>query len=597
MKRLLLIITLILATFSTPVHASANDFTFNDFTADYYLTRDDQGISHLKVVETFTAQFPEYDQNHGLERRIPYTNQDGANLTTESSKYLNVKITRNDRSEPYSVTANDGYFTVRIGDADTYVHGEQVYRLEYEFQKVITQFADYQELYWDTNGTGWAQPFASLTTNFHVADDLKPALGLETWCYVGAYGINDHSRCTTIETPDGFSFFAENLIPYENLTFAVTFDEGTFTVPDPEYDYTPLISFYVSLSIFVTGFVMLLIARSRVSDKVRYYKNRPTAPEYTPLRGYTAAELAKLYPKTLKNPKVASLLELAVGHKIKLQKGDKKPLSSKYSWNIHVNSLTNVTAEQEIVLKLLNGGAAVKAGDVIEVKKRYKDFSSLLTSYESELKDGLKKKHDLEEKATGTGLALAGAIMVYFSSAAIPVIAAVFGKGYGRPVGAEIFTFAAPVYFIGFFVASFILHTVTTYASRTLQGLDHAHYLNGLKLYISMAEKDRLAFSQSLENVDTSPSGIVKLYEKLLPYATLFGLEKSWLTELSHYYEEDPDLTPVWVAGAIHTSDFSSVLSSATSAISSSISSSSSSGSGGGGFSGGGGGGGGGGGW
>lgn len=121
-----------------------------------------------------------------------------------------------------------------------------------------------------------------------------------------------------------------------------------------------------------------------------------------------------------------------------------------------------------------------------------------------------------------------------------------------------------------------------------------------------MAEADRLKFLQSVDGADTTNQGIVKLYEKLLPYATLFKLEKSWLEEMGKYYEMQDVSAPVWYVGvgAFSARDFSNAVATASSTIATttthsttSNSSSGFSGGGGGGFSGGGGGGGGGGGW
>ena len=118
-----------------------------------------------------------------------------------------------------------------------------------------------------------------------------------------------------------------------------------------------------------------------------------------------------------------------------------------------------------------------------------------------------------------------------------------------------------------------------------------------------MAEKDRLEFLQSVKTADTSEEGIVKLYERLLPYAALFGVEKSWMNELEQYYDAAQIERPDWIAEGF---TFSAIHSAMSSAVSRPIDTSSSSGSGGssgfsggggGGFSGGGGGGGGGGGW
>lgn len=132
-------------------------------------------------------------------------------------------------------------------------------------------------------------------------------------------------------------------------------------------------------------------------------------------------------------------------------------------------------------------------------------------------------------------------------------------------------------------------------------------YLEGLELYITMAEAERLKFLQSVEGADTSSEGIVKLYEKLLPWASLFGAEESWVKEMSKYYEVDgvdetinADLLNGLISSSI-SRDISRIVNYSTTYIDSSSSggswSSGSSGGGGGGFSGGGGGGGGGGGW
>ena len=92
---------------------------------------------------------------------------------------------------------------------------------------------------------------------------------------------------------------------------------------------------------------------------------------------------------------------------------------------------------------------------------------------------------------------------------------------------------------------------------------------------------------------------LIKLYERVLPYAVLFGQEKEWSKQIGHYYEQAGE-QPDWYsgAGAFSAIAFASGMSSLdTAASNASGYSSSSGGSSGGGFAGGGGGGGGGGGW
>ena len=163
------------------------------------------------------------------------------------------------------------------------------------------------------------------------------------------------------------------------------------------------------------------------------------------------------------------------------------------------------------------------------------------------------------------------------------------------------------ILFITFLFWPIVSGMTKKYHEHTIKGLEISRYMDGLKLYIKMAETERIKFLQSVENVDTSDDGIVKLHEKLLPYAALLGLEKSWMKELEKYYEIENIEKPDWYNVGLNYSAFTTVntlMHSATarpidtSSSSGGFSSSSgSSGGGGGGFSGGGGGGGGFGGW
>ena len=144
------------------------------------------------------------------------------------------------------------------------------------------------------------------------------------------------------------------------------------------------------------------------------------------------------------------------------------------------------------------------------------------------------------------------------------------------------------------------------------QGEELKRYLQGLKLYINAAEADQLRMLQSPEGADkvgdvASDNGaLVRLYERCLPYAIIFGCEREWNKRLGRLYEElneSPDwITADGVSLGVNiaalsqlTSDFSEI--GASSMVGSVSSSSTFGGSSGGGFSGGGGGGGGVGGW
>lgn len=264
--------------FSSVSAANANLFTFKDYTADYYLEKAEDGTSRLRVVEQFTASFPSSNQNHGITRVIPYTNQDGKNLTMKSDDYLEINVWHNGKEiRSYKVEGGDGYFMVYIGDPDEYVHGEQVYTLEYEFRNVITEFSEdgksWQELYWDTNGNDWSQTFKQVTATVHFEDDTIAKNYTDTaYCYVGHYGDSGQSRCKITEVEDGIQFEAKSLSARENLTFDLEFKPDTFVIPKQAYDYR-LIFGLIFLIVSGIGFgITLIILTKQVADKRQYYK-------------------------------------------------------------------------------------------------------------------------------------------------------------------------------------------------------------------------------------------------------------------------------------------------------------------------------------
>jgi uncharacterized membrane protein YgcG len=85
----------------------------------------------------------------------------------------------------------------------------------------------------------------------------------------------------------------------------------------------------------------------------------------------------------------------------------------------------------------------------------------------------------------------------------------------------------------------------------TESGAEVRDYLYGIRDYISLAESDRIRVLQApgtAERIDiTDESAVIKLYEKLLPYAMIFGIEKEWIAELGRHYSETEQ--PDWYSG------------------------------------------------
>ena len=589
--------------------ANTQNFYFDDFTADYYLSKDAEGISHLKVVENLTAVFPDYEQNKGIYRQIPYTNQGGANVTLPSLNSGNITVLRNGESEPiYDIEIDNGYYVVSTGD-ESYVMGKQVYTLKYEFEKVVTEFPDYQELYWDTNGSGWAQRFNKVTARVHFDEDTKDAYTGKSWCYVGKHGEKGEGRCKITETSDGVEFTANSLTSYENLTFDVELKPGSFVVPEPEenYAYVWLLVGLAVICVISLYFPIKNFLATR--GKARYYKGLFVKPEYQPDKKYSLPEMAEIYVGKKKDMKVAMLLDLVVQKKVTLIKGENG------DWKLKVEKLDGVRDESVLLLKILNGGSEVGVGDEIEIKRR--TATSALVSLDKKMKEDvvgdLKRDKLVEEKYRFVGAGEVGGVgTIIFSVLAYTFFMCCFGltvlgmmanwlglNGFhGLMVFEQGFLPTAAVIILVTVAIWVILGAQTKkFKLRTEAGLRASRYMEGLKLYISMVEADRLKFLQSVKGADVSANGIVKLYEKLLPYAAVFGLEESWMKEMEQYCKMQEIEEPDYLLAGFTAYELTHTMRNAAgyAAASTVIASSSSSGGGGGGFSGGGGGGGGGG--
>ena len=602
-----------------------------DFTVDFTLRKDEQYGTRLDVEENFTMIFPETNSQHGPIRELFWTNQSGKNLIVEKGGKIDLEVLMDGEPFPIAQTEAGGYATDKsivyyIGRASSYLHGEHKFTLKYHYVNVMINSATEQDFYWNANGTGWEQTFSKVTANLHIADPeaLAAVMASQTSCYVGKYktmnsGTNISNRCEMAKTTDGYTFETTDLNYGEGLTFAVDFEPNTYGAPTPQDDYTLLLVGGVILAGLVALIAwMIRSCNKKIAAKKKLYKDTFVKPEYAPTRGLTVAEGEQLLMKGAKKSYVATLLELAVAKKVQIVKGEPTKVLKKDTWKVKVLTTEGLTKPQENMLKLLAGSHEVKEGE-IEIKRRTATsyMASVASNYRTKAMEMLQGKGLTESKTRGTdmgaGILIAAVLFMTFGLWTVMapwiLLSIWMENAFVNVIGAEWMPWAVSI----MVVIAWLVGTVCAiekgrYGWYTEEGLRAERDLEGLRLYVGMAEAERLKFLQSVKGADTSSEGIVKLYEKTLPWAALFGQEESWLKELGKYYQTvgepewcgSPDLLDFAVFHAVTSSITSSVVSTSSYSSGSSGSGGGSSfggGGGGGGFSGGGGGGGGGGRW
>jgi uncharacterized membrane protein YgcG len=555
--------------------ADVNNFSIRDYEINYTLDRDANGKSTLLTEEVITAEFPNFDQNRGIERAIP-SSYDGH---TTNLKILSIED-QYGAARKYTTYDSGGGTVVRIGDADIYVRGIQVYKITYS-QTYVTKFfadANKDEFYWDTNGTDWRVPIDSLRVTLNVANNLQLQLDGSKACYFGEYGST--AKCEIAQDGMVFTVTQENIRPNQNVTLAVGFQPGTFTAYKPSTTETLFVIwiFLFLLTGLISIFVIIWLSFSYTRQSNRSSEVGSIIPEYIPPKNASVTIAGMLLNKQSKLFS-AQVIDLAVRHYLKITETRQKAFfkSANYSLEIIRDTSKLREEEQELLRDIFVSPEVGKSIDTDSLKKDYAmgiRISDNTTKATKNIKTlyNLRATDDLQTKKFRT-------------RALVILLVAVLTLSPGFLVAALIAL-----------VMSFTLKPLTDI------GLELKRYILGMEMYIKVAEEERLKILQSPEGaaepIDTTDNTrMIKLYERMLPYAILFGLEKEWSKRLGDYYETT-NAQPNWYSG--NNAVFNAVV--LTSAISSfnsttSYANSSSSGSGGGGSSGGGGGGGGGGGW
>lgn len=562
-------------------HASTNDFTISNYKIDYTLSKDTDNRSVLKTVETITAQFPDFDQNHGIERAIP-TSYDGHSV----SLMINSVTDQSGSSLTYSTYTSNGNEVVRIGEKNTYVHGEKTYIITYTQRDATKFFANTNddEFYWDTNGTEWAVPINALTVTLHLDESLKSTLNGKAACYQGASGSS--TTCSLVRVDDTtYSVSALDLIAHQNVTIAVGFQPHTFAA----YQMTALekiigiaLIVWAILMVVAVGVVIWLsILWKRWSNRTKEVGT--IIPEYIPPADASVTTSASIIGSGTKTF-AAQLVDFAVRHYIKIYEIEKKWIFGSRDYEIEIiHDITDLQPEEQEVLRdIFSGDTAISQRLAMSHLQNNDSIYMATLDNDKKLKELIRGTYGLRTKDTDKS--------AWFRRAGWTLI--VLGIVFLNPI----FFFGG----IGMTIAAIMLYPFTD------KGLDLYRYLEGLKMYIGVAEVDRLKMLQSPEGAEkvgaldpNDPKQMVKLYERVLPYAILFGQETEWNKRLGAYYES-LGAQPDWYSsnGVFTMIAFSSAMDAfSTTSSYTAASSSSSGGSSGGGFSGGGGGGGGGGGW
>ncbi|MBN9317414.1 MAG: DUF2207 domain-containing protein [Devosia sp.] len=595
----------------------------------------------VDVIETIEVNAEGDEIRRGIYRDIPLIliNPDRSRLR---STLTVTSVTRDGRTEPYSLeNLAAGFKRIRIGDADVFLsYGKHRYTIRYSMSRMGRTFADHDELFWNVTGNYWVFPIDTAVASIALPPGavIKDLVG-----YTGPVGSMEQAVEIT-RSSDSMAIFRTTrpLRAGEGFSVAASFQKGILAEPQG----VDRLLYWISDHRDVVGpglavAVVLLYNLWAWVSVGRDPKKGTIIPLFHPPKGFSPA-LAEYvdgmgWAKGGWTAFTASIFDLGVKGLVRIDNPGK-------TLTVTVTGKAppaDLGAAERVIYNYFNANGSVTVNTTTGPRLN-ETRGQFVAAIEGENRQVYFRNNfgyvvfglalsallllgmvlfDLIDPVTLVFAAigavfvgvLAGILRGFWST---PIIAkiiigvwvVIFGSNLIGAATSFLSDIQLDVPLIG--AASIIVVNVifaVLMRAPTVQGRKVMDQLDGFKMYMDTAEKNRL-------NMVGEPPMTVERFERILPYAIALGVEKPWSQhfegELSRNAVADAPggvYTPGFYSGrdwSTSSGGFSNTVSSVASGMSAAMvaaqpSSSSGSGfsGGGGGGSGGGGGGGGGGGW
>ncbi len=544
-------------------------------------------------------------------------------VNVEADGWL-TDVRRDGATEPFHIKSLANDVRVYVGREDVMLRpGVYTYDLTYRTNRQLGFFSGHDELYWNVTGNRWAFPIDRAVAKVSLPAGVPPdRIGTEA--YTGRFGESGAEYQAQVDVFGAAVFESTRTLESgEGMTIVVTWPKGYVREPGT----VERLGFFardnggVLAGIFGTGVLLLYYALvwSRVG---RDPASGVIVPLFKPPLNLSPAAMRYIMKMGFDTKAYsAALIDLAVKGHLKISEDTDEYVLTRIG---SADTATLSPGEKKLAATLFQGRktAVLKRANHKSIRGSMKALKKLLR----------KEYHLVYFRTNGKylvpGILIAAATVLLSGYSSVQDKAGLFfmiiwltgwtftvytllrqGQYFMGAVFAAfevgaLFMFATDiaspwitvllVVLLGINVVFFYLNKAPTNSGRRL--LDA---IEGFKLYLSVAEKERL-------NVLNPPERTPALFEKYLPYALALDVDQEWsegfAETLRRSSENDSAYRPRWYSGSswdsARATRFSSSLSSSlTSAVNTTSRAPGSSSGSGGGSSGGGGGGGGGGGW
>ena len=595
----------------------------------------------MTVTETLKVVCEGDRIKHGIYRDFPTRYKDKYGNTV-SVHFEFQGAMKDGKPDPWWTEDKDNGVRVYVGNKEvTLEPGEYTYTLTYHTKRQLGFFEKHDELYWNVTGNAWEFPIEKATARVELPPGAKV---LSTGAYTGLSGRKGIDFTAGLDNQGRAEFSTTRpLQPQEGLTIVVMWPKGFVQEPTRAEKTKAFFAENGSTAAGAAGILVLLIYYLFTWLKIgKDPEEGVIIPLYEAPQGFSPAAMRYIMHMGFDDKAfAAAVVNMAVKGYIIIDEDEK----GEYTLTRKGKDTSGLSRDETRIAQQLflnRDSLAIKTENHDTIKQAIKDLQkSLAVEYEKiyfntnrgTLIPGLvisilaltaivilgrskstagfmtfwlsgwtagcavllyQSFKGLKAVFTGHSERLSTSITAFF----LPLVSLPFlaGEVFGLWVFCEATSIPAVLcIFIIVLLNILFYHLMKAF---TIKGRKVMDQIEGLKLYLSVAEKDRLKELNP-------PEKTIEVFEKFLPYALALDVEQEWSEQFADVLAqaaEKKKYGPTWYTGSHFASGGAVGLASSLGAMSSSISSSSSppgssSGGGGGGSSGGGGGGGGGGGW
>ncbi len=512
--------------------ANVDNFSYARWSAEYSVSQNDEGRSVAHVTETLVARFPDFDQNRGIVRGLE-TRYLGADLHT---RVLSITDENGD-PVPYTTEREGGELKLLLG-TDDFVHGLTTYVIEYEMRDVMIAATESgnDEFYWNLLPLRSSQPIEEFDTSITFSPELSGNLTGQSACYQGRSGSTKRCELVTERLTDGRTQFrtaSGPRVPQDGVTVAIGFTAGTITQPPARQpnavlDRGPYIALGGGILTTIIGGIAYrrMVRRSRTAPEIG-------VPQFGVPDDLPPLIAAHLVPGS-RSAFPAQIVHLAVRGALRIEIPDKSSTPI-----LHIANPERATdpVDQRVLQEFFS------TSPTFAIPTSSTSFASRVTSLTKAGLDAAKERGLVtKERSPIARLAFWVTLGIAAVAVAVAVTATMMGRDNAIP--ALIASLVAGLTIVAFAIYFGSRHTVPTPTGALAY-----QRLQDMRTFIRGTDADRFNKLQSAENAQRYRAGSVEfvhLYERLLPYAILFGQERSWGPVLDSAYSSTQTSQP-WI--------------------------------------------------